>query len=291
MPIFIEENKKIKNIFVNVNGEKKSISSAWMNKDGVPTKVFQQNSQKDLYDVAPIDAINKWNYTLDNENKIVTLNYYIGNEANVTIYGGYEIDGVIYNTKIKSNTSTKYSTKYMFNGMAQSGCQKIETITFGKDVDTSEVTSMVYMFESCYALTTLDISSFDTDNVTDMACMFSNCYKLTALDLSNFNTSNVTDMGNMFANCRALASLDLSSFGTNNVTNMNNMFMNCISLTSLDLTSFDTGKVTDMRYMFQVSIGTSNLCAVYVTEGKWSISQAKTSNMFSGCGTSSVTYK
>lgn len=40
MAIFINGKKKIKSIFVNVNGEKKSISSIWVNKDNTPIKVF-----------------------------------------------------------------------------------------------------------------------------------------------------------------------------------------------------------------------------------------------------------
>lgn len=41
MAIYVDKNRKIKNIFVDVNGEKKSISSVWVNSGGVPTKVFQ----------------------------------------------------------------------------------------------------------------------------------------------------------------------------------------------------------------------------------------------------------
>ncbi len=66
------------------------------------------------------------------------------------------------------------------------------------------ITDMFMMFDSCYALTSLDLGNFDTSNVTNMSCMFYYCYSLTSLDLSSFDTSNVTDMSYMFDSCYAL---------------------------------------------------------------------------------------
>ena len=43
MAIYIDNKNRIKDILINVNGEKKNVVSAWVNKDGVPTKVFQAN--------------------------------------------------------------------------------------------------------------------------------------------------------------------------------------------------------------------------------------------------------
>ena len=102
-----------------------------------------------------------------------------------------------------------------------------------KDVDTSKVTDMNYMFQYCSSLTSLDLSTFNTSNVTDMSGMFQYCNALTSLDLSGFNTSNVTDMSSMFYGCRALTSLDLSGWNTSNVTNMSNMFNDCDSLKTI----------------------------------------------------------
>ena len=113
--------------------------------------------------------------------------------------------------------------------------------------DTSNVTSMSYMFSSCTNLTSLDLSSFSTSNVTYMTRMFNNC-SVTNLDLSNFDTSKVTDMSAMFLNCKA-TNIDVSSFDTSNVTTMQNMFNTCRA-TSLDLSSFNTSNVTTMREMF-----------------------------------------
>ena len=63
------------------------------------------------------------------------------------------------------------------------------------------------MFDSCNALTSLDLSGWDTSNVNNMRNMFSGCGALTSLDLSGWDTSNVIDMNNMFGGCIALKTI------------------------------------------------------------------------------------
>ena len=129
-------------------------------------------------------------------------------------------------------------------------------------LDTSEVTDMRDMFDSCSSLTSLDLSKFDTSKVTDMAGMFFRCNSLTRLDVNNFDTSNVTDMGFMFAGCKELTNLDVSKFDTSNVTDMNGMFQDCGGLTSLDVNNFDTSNVIAMMAMFA---GCSSLTSLDVS--------------------------
>jgi hypothetical protein len=84
-------------------------------------------------------------------------------------------------------------------------CSNLVTIP---QIDTSNVTSMMYMFNSCGNLVT--IPQIDTSNVTSMAYMFSDCSKLTSLPslncgsittkntypLRNYNNYNyLTDIG------------------------------------------------------------------------------------------------
>ena len=76
-----------------------------------------------------------------------------------------------------------------------------------KDVDTSNVTNMNSMFNSCSALTSLDVSNFNTSKVTNMLYMFYGCSALTSLDLSGWDTSKVTDMNGMFIGCDALKTI------------------------------------------------------------------------------------
>ena len=220
-------------------------------------------------EVADID----WNYTLDEENNIITLNYYIGDKENVNVYDQYKVEGSdkVYTARLLSNTAYKTSN-YMFagkegvktvsfssrldtsmcTGMAFMfyACKNLEFINFGSNFDTGSVVSMNSMFNYCPSLKNLDVSNFNTSNVTDMGSMFSNCSSLTDLDVSNFDTLNMTNMGNVFSFCTSLNNLNLSGFRTDNVTDMSAMFNGCGSLQSLDVSMFNTSNVTDMGYMF-----------------------------------------
>ena len=119
------------------------------------------------------------------------------------------------------------------------------------NIDTSNVTQMLMLFQSCSSLTSVNLTKFNTSNVTDMASMFSGCSSLTSLDLSNFNTSNVKYMNGMFDGCSSLTSLDLSNFDTSNVTTISEMFDGCSSLTSIDLSNFNASNVRSMDKMFR----------------------------------------
>ena len=189
------------------------------------------------------------------ENEIVPLETY---------YWFNSCDNLIEIKNIsKLNTSNVTSMDYMFNRCALTS---LDVSNF----DTSNVTSMSHMFNGCSELTSLDVSNFDTNKVTNMSGMFSGCSGLTSLDLSEFDTSNVTSMYYMFKGCSGLTSLDLSEFDTSNVTGMNNMFDGCSGLTSLDLSSFDTNKVNSKGDMLK-----SVTCPVYVGE-KWTLTEADT---------------
>lgn len=117
-------------------------------------------------------------------------------------------------------------------------------------LETSNATSMDWMFYDCSSLTKLDTSPLDTSRTTTMHDMFCLCSQLTTLDLSGFKTSNVSNMSGMFWGCTALQSLDLTGFNTSRVVNMGEMFDSCESIVTLDLTGFDTSNVSNMDDMF-----------------------------------------
>ena len=164
-------------------------------------------------------------------------------------YIGTDLDEEIANL----DTTNITSMAYMFYN--NNNLQSLDLSNF----NTSNVTSMYSMFLGCKSITTLDLTSFNTSNVTKMSNMFNNCLSLTTLKLTNFNTSNVTDMSDMFNNCKNLTTLDLTSFNTSNVTSMSYMFNNCLSLTTLKLTNFNTSNVTDMSDMFNNCLSLTTL--------------------------------
>ena len=125
------------------------------------------------------------------------------------------------------------NTEYFFTVLSAGPNAKANV---GGEVDKDDIfllsQYMSSMFNSCYKLTSLDVSSFDTSNVTNMYSMFIYCSKLTSLDVSSFNTSKVTNMDSMFQNCFKLVTIYASDlWSTASVTeSSSSMFYNCASL-------------------------------------------------------------
>ena len=145
--------------------------------------------------------------------------------------------------------------------------EKINSITGFEMLDTSNVTDMSQMFQSCgnhSAEFTLDLgNNFNTSNVIRMKDMFYGCGRESTkftLNLGDyFDTSNVYDMSGLFHNCgynSTVLALDLGEkFDTSNVINMSDMFNGCgakSTVFTLDLgEKFDTSNVTNMKSMFR----------------------------------------
>ena len=191
-----------------------------MYNDNITDDIKDTTTFKTVYN-ALLDELKNRNYM---KIKPVPTIYWTGDSNTISISGTnytaqkdkVNIDGVEY-YQLKLD-------KDLNNNFHDFSNNNIFTNLIFKDVDTSNVTDMNYMFYSCMALTSLDVSGFDTSNVTNMSSMFNYCSSLTSLDVSKFNTSNVTNLVAMFQNCSALTSLDLSGWNTNNVTDMTGMF-------------------------------------------------------------------
>ena len=127
--------------------------------------------------------------------------------------------------------------------------------------DTSEVTSMISMFESCIDLEKITLGNINTSSVGSMDMLFCDCNILTTIDLSNFDTSNAKSMMYMFSSCTNLKFLDLSNFDTSNVNNIRNMFNNCNSLFYLNLKSFNFVNSIILNSAFDGISSTVKICS------------------------------
>lgn len=147
--------------------------------------------------------------------------------------------------------------------------------------DTSELTSMEYMFAHSNLVDVSAINSWDVSKVRYMSYAFAWNSKLTRLDLSNWDTSSVIYMYDMFSNCSSLESLKgLEKWNTSKVTRMDYMFSSCSSLTNLNLSAWDTSNVTNMTYMFG---GCTSLADLSTLAG-WDVSSVSSmSSMFYKC--------
>lgn len=159
-------------------------------------------------------------------------------------------------------------------------CTNLTSIEGLENLNTSDVTSMDYMFYMCKQLCALDLSGFNTEKVENMRDMFSNCKNLETLNLSSFKTNNLTNMSEMFLECNKIAQLDLSGFNTSGVKALDQVFKNCYALEALDLSSFNTKWVTDMSSLFEYC---QSLKTIYVSDLFSTFKVKNSTNMFRYC--------
>ena len=128
------------------------------------------------------------------------------------------------------------STASWFNNMTH-----LTTVNGLENLNTSEVTSMTFMFANCEALTSLDLSTLNTEKVTDMSYMFyaSSFSALETLDLSGFNTANVADVESMFDGCTELKTITVGDGWNVDGAFSDDMFNNCTSLVGEKGTTYD----------------------------------------------------
>ena len=182
-------------------------------------------------------------------------------DKSITAISQYEDNKNVRYAKML-DTSQVTSMGYMF-----SGCSKLTSIPA---LDTSQVTSMYSVFNGCTRL--ISIPALDTSKVTNMGHMFSGCSKLTSIPA--LDTSQVTRTDSMFSGCSGLASIP--ALDTSKVTNMSQMFSGCTSLTSIE--SIDFSSCTSTSGMFPSYSSYNKLTSIHVTG---SISFSWTSDGFS----------
>jgi len=140
---------------------------------------------------------------------------------------------------------------------------KVTTVVFDKSFASASPTTCRYWFMGFLQLTEIKgIKNLNTSNVSDMAYMFAGCSKLKSVDLTYMYSPYVKDMSYMFYECSSLKTVYLNGLNTSNVEYMNNMFYSCTSLGYLDLSSFDTQNVENFERMFY---GCSSLKAIYAS--------------------------
>ena len=151
-----------------------------------------------------------------------------------------------------TNTSNVTSMRDMFR---ISGVTDATISLDLRNLDTSNVTSMYYMFMNAH-WDAIDVSTWNTANVSDMDNMFSGFYGPTVMDLSSFDTSNVTNMRSLFSNSNA-TTLDISNFNTERVQSFDSTFFSAKA--PLNLSGFNTSNATTMYQMFYIWTGSTTL--------------------------------
>ena len=141
--------------------------------------------------------------------------------------------------------------------------KNVTTVVFDKSFASASPTTCRSWFNGFSQLTEIKgIKNLNTSNVSDMAYMFAGCSKLKSVDLTYMYSPYVKDMSYMFNNCLSLKTVYLKGLNTSNVEDMKHMFELCINLGYIDLSSFNTQKVKNFERMFY---GCSLLKAIYAS--------------------------
>ncbi len=153
---------------------------------------------------------------------------------------------------LPASVNTLFGVQPVSAGQTTTAWQKLTSITGLENMDTSNVTSMAYMFAGTPVQTISGLAGWDVSKVASMMFMFNKLPNLTQLDLSAWNTGNVTNSSNLFNGDTALTSVgDLSNWNMAKNTNMGYMFTSTSALRSIgSLASWNVGKVTNMQSMF-----------------------------------------
>ena len=244
------------NVMQNETTTPSSSSSTFLNTEVLRNQIESIKIEKN--NIVPSDA--KYSKDISSKQDGSVMLWYTDKDNNSL----YEVSIGSENGSLEANTNGSGMFSYLDN---------VDTLDL-TGLDTSNMTSMTYMFynsnslksinlsnfntskllyannmfNGCTSLESLDLSNFNTSKVTNFSNMFRDCQKMKEINLSNFDTSSATTFANLFHNCSSLTTLDLSSFNTNKVTYMGSMFYNCSSLTSLDLSNFNTSNVINMGY-------------------------------------------
>ncbi|HGF7574961.1 TPA: BspA family leucine-rich repeat surface protein [Enterococcus hirae] len=214
--------------FVESGSENAKLTSAWKRADGkgkVYTAAdFMKNyGTGDLTAGTYVSATGWWGtspYNFDENTGTLTieageLSGYEKSPWNSGTVDYEAIKKIVLSGKVVAPKYSGYLFSSTYTGKQLKNVTEIEGLS---QLDTSNVTDM-------RSVINLDVSGFDTSNVTSMNYMFKNMSSITSLDVSGFDTSNVTGMYTMFQGLSRVTSLDLSNFDTHKVTDMRDMFV------------------------------------------------------------------
>lgn len=166
-----------------------------------------------------------------------------------------------------------------------------------KSVVFENSTKFVGDLSNAFQLSTIEVLDFknvDTSAVTSMDYMFANS-KISNLNVSTFNTSNVTSMKSMFTATSGFESLDVSNFDTSKVTSMTSMFSGS-EVTSLNLSNFKFLAITSEAGVDGIFASSKNLESVTLNNiskinSQYTIYDIEMSTMYSGSKLSLATVK
>lgn len=175
-----------------------------------------------------------------------------------------------------------------------------------RQIDSSNLTSLDYLFDGCTKLKSVDLTNWVKPNITSMERMFDDCSSLESINITGWDCSNVTNTSSMFRSCKTIpegfgdltfpkmetisgmflycraltSSSQIPNFDVSECTDFTNLFSGCYGLTEItNIKNWDTSSLTDMLQCFQ---DCSKLVEIDISA--WDTSKVtRVYQTFSGC--------
>ena len=205
---------------------------------------YDYNYEVDWGDGTPIQSVSSYN------DSNTTHTYESGSTYDIKINGVCDVlyfnntGDILKVSKIKSLGNVKWKRLNFY------GCSNLTSFNSGLFVNTTNITTLLYAFQSCTSLTSIDTTNWDTSNITIFQNVFYGCNNLTTINVSSWDVGNATTFRNMFYNCSSITTLNVSNWRPTQLINMYYTFYNCSTLTTLDLSNWNTPLLTTLTNTF-----------------------------------------
>ena len=163
----------------------------------------------------------------------------------------YIIEKILINKSSKLN-KIKVESKDQLQSIIQERYNNNNSFLDLTDIDISELDNLSSIFGILNNVEVVDISGWDTSNVTTMAYIFSHCIKLKKIiGIENLDVSKLEKTNFMFSGCENLVELDLTNWNPVSLQNARQMFYNCSNLKIIkNIENWQLPNIKDVSYMF-----------------------------------------
>ena len=163
----------------------------------------------------------------------------------------YIIEKMLINKSSKFN-KIKVESKDQLEAIIQKRYNNNNSFVYLSDIDVSELKNLSRIFGRLNNLEVVDISGWDTSNVTSMAYMFSQCKNLkNIIGIENLDVSKLEYANYMFYGCENLVELDLTNWNPKLLQKTRYMFYGCLNLKIIkNIENWQLPNIKEVKYMF-----------------------------------------
>ena len=164
----------------------------------------------------------------------------------------YIIEKILINKGSKFINKIKVESKDQLKSIIRERYNNNKSFIDLTDIYISELDDLTSIFYGLYEMEIVDISGWDTSNVTTMAYMFNQCSKLKKIiGIENLDVSKLENANNMFFCCKKLVELDLTKCNPVSLQYTRQMFYKCSNLKIIkNIENWQLPNIKDVSYMF-----------------------------------------